>query len=305
MVHLQFLILTPANRGFRALSIQVQSSINDLCPPPAGDFSDLPLTERQRRELEYYEEFSRLNFPKEVCFDAVSGNERRPWNPYWFLCESVKSHFHSGEQQLLDFGCGPGIYSLLFGKVGYQVSGFDISPSNVEIAHGLATKYDLTDRVNFTVGAGEHLDYEDEYFDAVVGIDILHHVDIENALRECLRVLKPGGLALFKEPVAVPVFDSLRNSALGRWLVPNGKSLERHITEDERKLTTKDLKLIQAISSEASMKRFRVFSRLDRFNKALARNGGPSTLEKLDERLLRVLPFLKHFGGDVVITLKK
>lgn len=265
----------------------------------------MPLTERQRREREYYEEFSRLNVPKEVCFDAVLGNERRPWNPYWFLCESVRSHFQSPEQNLLDFGCGPGVYSLLFGKVGYQVSGFDISPGNVEIARRLATKYHLAHRVNFTVGAGEYIDYEDEHFDVIVGIDILHHVDIENALRECFRVLKPGGLALFKEPVAVPIFDGLRNSAFGRWLVPNSKSLERHITEDERKLTAKDLNLIQAMSPKTSMKRFRVFSRLDRFNAALAANGEPSALEKFDEQVLRVLPSLKNFGGDVVITLKK
>ena len=54
---------------------------------------EISLTERQRREREYYEEYSMLSAPAEVCFDPVAGNERRPWNPYWSLCESVAARF--------------------------------------------------------------------------------------------------------------------------------------------------------------------------------------------------------------------
>jgi 2-polyprenyl-3-methyl-5-hydroxy-6-metoxy-1,4-benzoquinol methylase len=274
--------------------------------PPVVERSPFDsLTERQQREQDYYEEFSKLNEPTEVSFAPVLGHERRTWNPYWFLCESVAAQFRSPEQKLLDFGCGPGIYSVIFGKVGYQVSGFDISPSNVAIAEQLATKYDLSHTVKFNVGTAERLDYPDEYFDVVVGIDILHHVDIAHSVKECLRVLKKGGTAFFKEPVSVPVFDPLRNSALGRWLVPKSSSLERHITEDERKLTQQDLQTIGQMCPAMSVKRFRLLSRLDAFNKNLATNGGPSAIEKFDERVFRLLPFMKVFGGDVVIALRK
>jgi 2-polyprenyl-3-methyl-5-hydroxy-6-metoxy-1,4-benzoquinol methylase len=266
---------------------------------------DNALTERQRRELAYYEEYSRLNEPTEVQFAPVMGDEHRPWNPYWFLCESVAAEFRSHDQRLLDFGCGPGIYSVIFGKVGYHVSGFDISPSNVAIAEQLAAKYDLSHTVQFNIGTAERLDYPDEYFDVVVGIDILHHVDIAHSVKECLRVLKKGGAAFFKEPVSVPVFDPLRNSVLGRWLVPKSSSLERHITEDERKLTRKDLHTIGEMCPAMSVKRFRLCSRLDAFNVSLSTNGGPSAIEKFDEKVFRLLPFMKVFGGDVVIALRK
>ena len=266
---------------------------------------DASLTGRQRREREYYEEYSRFNAPKEVCFDPVNGIERRPWNPYWFLCETVAAKCGPGDQNLLDFGCGPGIYSLIFAKAGFHVSGFDISPNNIAIAEQLAAKYGLSEQVNFKIGAGERLEYDDNTFDVVVGIDILHHVDIKHSVSECLRVLKPGGCAIFKEPIEVPVFDPLRDSAFGRWLVPKNRSLERHITEDERKLTNQDLQTIRGLGALTTVKRFRLFSRLDAFNKKLATNGQASPIEKLDERVFKLLPFMKAFGGDVVITLEK
>jgi 2-polyprenyl-3-methyl-5-hydroxy-6-metoxy-1,4-benzoquinol methylase len=269
----------------------------------ASGLSEIALTQRQMREQEYYEQYSRLNTPSDVRFDPVLGEEQRPWNPYWFLCQSVSECFHSPEQRLLDFGCGSGIYSVIFGKVGYEVFGFDISPSNVAIAEQLSAKYGMSQTVHFKTGLGESLDYEDGFFDVVIGVDILHHVDINRSIKECLRVLKKGGTAFFKEPVSVPVFDTLRNTGFGRWLVPNAMSLDRHITEDERKLSKTDLQMIGAMCPTMAMKRFRLFSRLDAFNKTA--NGKASKLEKFDEQTFSRLPFTKVLGGDVVITLTK
>jgi ubiquinone/menaquinone biosynthesis C-methylase UbiE len=263
------------------------------------------LSDRQLRERDYYEEYSRFNAPKEICFDPVLGHERRPWNPYWFLCETIAASFKSANQKVLDFGCGPGIYTVTFAKVGFDAYGFDISPNNIAIAEELARQYKLADRTHFKVGVGEGLDYEDETFDVVVGIDILHHVDIEHSVSECLRVLKRGGFAIFKEPLEVPVFDPLRDTAFGRWVLPKDRSLERHITEDERKLTSHDLRTLRALCSRMTVKRFRLFSRLDAFNKNLATNGRPSSIEKFDECVFQFLPFMKTFGGDVVIVLHK
>jgi len=283
---------------------------SEAAPPPLDIKGDpfpaetLP-TARQERERDYYEAYSRLNTPVEVSFATIDGLERRPWNPYWFLCAEVGALFRSPGQKLLDFGCGPGIYSTIFGKTGFEVFGFDISPNNIAIGRQLAEKYGLSERVHFNVGAAEGLDFADEYFDVVVGVDILHHVDIARSAKECLRVLKPGGTAFFKEPVEAPLFDRLRNSAFGRWLVPKNKSLERHITEDERKLTAHDLHTIATLCSDMSLKRFRLFSRLDAFNKSLTMNGHPSSIEKFDERIFHLLPFTRTLSGDVVISLKK
>lgn len=267
--------------------------------------SDFPLTERQQREREYYEEFSRRYAPAGVSFDPILGHERRPWNPYWFLCEVVMNNFRSGEQKLLDFGCGTGLYSLIFAKVGYRVDGCDISPNNVSIAQRLAEENALAGAARFDIGLAEGLDYPSEHFDVVVGIDILHHVDLRRAVVECLRVLRKGGIAVFKEPVEVPIFDPLRNTKFGRWLVPKSASFEQSITEDERKLNGDDLKFIREACPDFSVKRFRLFSRIDAFNKKLMTGKKPSTVEKIDERIFSLLPFMKTYGGDVVMTLRK
>jgi len=68
----------------------------------------------------------------------------------------------------------------------------DISPGMVEVAtrNGQRLGLDVTGRV----ADAEHLPAEDASVDLVVGHAVLHHVpDVEQALREVLRVLRPGG----------------------------------------------------------------------------------------------------------------
>jgi ubiquinone/menaquinone biosynthesis C-methylase UbiE len=262
------------------------------------------LTQRQIRELEFYQEFSERNASLDVCFDSILGTETRPWNSYWRVAEIARECFRSEGQRLLDFGCGTGESSVLFSRIGYEVFGFDLSPNNISNAGRLARKYGVEGKTHFSVSVAEQLDYPTETFDVVVGTDILHHVDINQALAEALRVLKKGGLAIFHEPIRAPIFDSLRETAFGTWLVPRQASLDHHITEDERKLTKKDFETIRLFDAGFSAQRFLLFSRLDRFIRN-SNSARPSFLEQLDFKLFKLLPFLKQFGGIAVIVLRK
>lgn len=266
--------------------------------------TSVELTPRQYRERQFYEEYSRRTAPPEVSLDAILGSERRPWNAYWVVCELVMRHFQSRKQKLLDFGCGPGTYSLPFARGGYEVFGIDISRNNIAIATRLAAKYGLEERTHFAVGPVEKLFYPPEFFDLVVGIDILHHVDVRRAITECHRVLKPGGVALFKEWIEVPVFDRLRNTKLGKRLVPNTWSYERHVTADEKKLTADDLKAIGALYRDMSIRRFRLLARLEGFVSKRWKQA-PAILSKIDARAFRLFPFLQRLGGEIVLTMRK
>jgi SAM-dependent methyltransferase len=261
------------------------------------------LTGRQLRELAFYEEHCRQSAPASVSFDPIEGAEQRPWNPAWHAYGILRRHYRQGARRLLDLGCGTGVASIRFARLGYDVTGVDLAPSCIVQAIESARLNGLADDVTFKIGVAERLEFPDDSFDAVAGFDILHHVDIRSAVDEIFRVLKPGGIAVFKEWVESPALDQIRKLPPLRWLFPLGRSIRLGITEDERKLTRADLKTITSQFPLAAVTRFRFLARLNRLLSIPP--GSPSILERADARLFRLLPFLRRFGGAAVIVLTK
>ena len=140
----------------------------------------------------------------------------------------------SAGKHVLDLGCGRGERSVdLLGR-GARVSGIDISSVYVAEAEAAARAAGhADDRFDFVAGDAHHLPYPDGAFDLVVGDGILHHLDLPVALAEVHRVLKPGGRALFREPL-------LDNPLLKvfRALTPKAR------TDDELPLSREDLRRI-------------------------------------------------------------
>ncbi len=272
------------------------------------------LSERQKREKEYYETYaSTFDLDQSVDFspivDQISGKEYRPWNSYWRTYQLPIIAFEKkkqtlADQKLLDFGCGPGDNGLRLSSIGYHVTGFDISESNVDVANKLFEKNGKSDRGRFVVSTAEKLDFPDNEFDMVVGIDILHHVDIPESLKEVRRVLKPGGQGVFREPIEVPLLDMIRNSWPVRVLVPNTASIEAHITEDERKLNSFDLETIKSIFPKTRIERSLILSRFDKFIRS-PDNKKASLLERIDYFLMKIIPGYKFLGGGAVIVVEK
>jgi SAM-dependent methyltransferase len=272
-----------------------------MSSPDAADARSL--TPRQARELAFYEEYSRKLTPGVVDLDPVRGLEERPWNPAWFTYQVARDLYRSGARTLLELGCGAGIATVRFAAVGYEVAAVDVSPACVALARSHAQLNGVEARIRLAVGVTEQLPFPDESFDVVAGLDVLHHVEIARTMAEVFRVLKPGGTAVFKEWVEVPVLDRLRRSPLVRWLAPLGRSIEREVTEDEQKLSALDVRTIRAACPDSRVYRFRVLARLNRW--AATPERAPSRLERWDARLLRVVPALARLGGAVVFVLRK
>lgn len=137
-------------------------------------------------EAETYDEKWSISFDERCIdyardrFETIAG--RRGW-PYG---------------SALELGCGTGFFLLNLKQAGVLTEGAvtDISPGMVAVAqrNAQALGFDVDGRV----ADAESIPYDDASFDLVVGHAVLHHIpDVELALREVLRVLKPGGRFVF------------------------------------------------------------------------------------------------------------
>jgi SAM-dependent methyltransferase len=116
----------------------------------------------------------------------------------------------------LELGCGTGFFLLNLMQAGVATRGSvtDLSPGMVQAALRNAEHLGLD--VDGRVADAERIPYDDETFDLVVGHAVLHHIpDVELALREVLRVLKPGGRFVFAgEPTRIGDWYARRLGAL-------------------------------------------------------------------------------------------
>ena len=98
---------------------------------------------------------------------------------------------------LLEVGCGIGTDLARFARGGAVVTGVDLSATAIELAKKNFETHGLTAR-ELRVANGESLPFADASFDVVYGHGVLQYTaDAPQLIRECHRVLKPGGEAIF------------------------------------------------------------------------------------------------------------
>ena len=115
----------------------------------------------------------------------------------------LRTAFPDGTGRLLDIGCGSGLYFPLLAPMAKQLVGVDISSGMIGAAQTLAEKKGLAN-VELRVASALELPFDDASFDSVLGFDVLHHVpDVDAAVAEAARVLRPGGRFVSIEPNAL------------------------------------------------------------------------------------------------------
>lgn len=101
--------------------------------------------------------------------------------------------------KILDFGCGSGYFVGQLAEIGYQSFGLDNSVESIKFGEGQGIK-------NLTVTDGDRIDFPDNFFDCILLLDVLEHLENESpAIKEIQRVLSPGGIAI----ITVPAFKFL------------------------------------------------------------------------------------------------
>ena len=158
------------------------------------------------------------------------------WAPsYLRLQRDLRSYFKDLQgARVLDLGCGRGELSLELLDHGAAVVGVDISTTYIDESRAKARQGSHgKECVEFRVMDAHALELDSASFDLVTGRGILHHLDLDVCLAEVHRVLRPGGRALFMEPLANnPLLRLFRR------LTPAAR------TSDERPLSGRDLQRI-------------------------------------------------------------
>jgi len=107
----------------------------------------------------------------------------------------LSRHLRPG-MTVLELGCGTGTFTRELARSGADIIAIDVSPELLEIAR---LNYSAPN-VHYQTENAYALSYPDAAFDSVVGSSVLHHLEVEEALRNIYRVLKPGGTIFFTEP---------------------------------------------------------------------------------------------------------
>ena len=112
--------------------------------------------------------------------------EAGPETPQWY---DLNSFLPDNCGSILDLGCGDGSTLTLCPKVPRRV-GIDIDPDAIRKAIAKVPG------AEFFVGTGESLPFPDSSFDAIVCCVAIPYMNIPSALKECARVVRPGGMIL-------------------------------------------------------------------------------------------------------------
>jgi SAM-dependent methyltransferase len=203
-------------------------------------------------------------------------------------------------KSVLDFGCGMGEEAMYFAKLGAKVTAIDISQQGIEITKKRAAFNGLTDRVTALVMQATPTEFPPESFDVVHGLGILHHLDLDKGLQEVKRVLKPGGVGIFLEPMGNSRFIENWKNRIQKML---GKKLNlTPVTEDEENLKLNELEKHAGLFSSFNLYPYRLVYRV---RKLFVPRFLHDRVQVFDYYLLRIAPFLKRYAGAVVIHLVK
>jgi len=113
------------------------------------------------------------------------------------------------EMHVMDLCCGEGATAVYLGKhYGFRVTGLEIVAKAVDTANKKAETEKVSDKISFVCGTAFELPFKDNTFDHIYGQDpdAFSHPKRIIIFKECLRVLKPGGL-LYLHHHWIPGFE--------------------------------------------------------------------------------------------------
>ena len=138
--------------------------------------------------------------------------------------------------RLLDIGCGGGLLSEPMSRLGFEVIGVDASERNIGTAKihaargGVEVEY-LCTTAEALLAAGE------PPFDVILNMEVIEHVaDPAAYLRDCARLLKPGGMmivATLNRTLKALALAKIGAEYILRWLPVGAHDWSKFLKPDE------------------------------------------------------------------------
>ena len=177
---------------------------------------------------------------------------------YWATEIPTSSHIELTNLEIrgrsvLEVGCSSGHDDLVYCEYASSYVGVDISDEAINNCKKLKIE-----NANFFCNDGHTLPINDNSVDCVIVNSLLHHMDLNTIFSEIRRVLKKGGVLIFKEPLGTNPFFQIYRSLT---------SYARTI--DERPFTFSDLNLMSTFFDLKSVQWFgftNIFSAFFRSN---------------------------------------
>ena len=193
---------------------------------------------------------------------------------------------------ILEYGCGEGESAIELADHGAFVNGIDISSRRIEDAKRFAAH---RKDVSFDVMNAEQLTFDADTFDLICGTSILHHLNLERALEEIARTLKPGGEAIFLEPLGHNPLINLYRRMTPKFRTPDEHPLRLDELESARRhfgvVETRFFHLTSL--SAVVVRRLRIFPVVLR------------ALDRVDRGLFTALPYLRRYGWIAIVSLRE
>jgi 2-polyprenyl-6-hydroxyphenyl methylase/3-demethylubiquinone-9 3-methyltransferase len=134
--------------------------------------------------------------------------------------------------RLLDIGCGGGLLCEPMARLGFSVTGVDASPRNIGVARAHAEPQGLD--IDYRASTAEALLAQGEPpFDVVLNMEVIEHVaDPARFLKDCVKLLKPGGLmivATLNRTLKAHALAVIGAEYVLRWLPPGTHDWKKFI----------------------------------------------------------------------------
>ena len=145
---------------------------------------------RLAREIEHGKRIVAVSSGELWYWETPAGKRR------WERRVQMLSSHITPEMIVLEVGCGSGYFTKVLTEKKATTIAIDISLDFLKAAKRNVPGVN----VKFSIGNACNLGFRENTFDSIVGSSVLHHLKIDDALKEFYRILKPGGSVYFTEP---------------------------------------------------------------------------------------------------------